>query len=143
MSGCGETPCARAEIAYRFIGFSDTEAAEFTIRRFSKGAATAADSIVINAANPVSYYRFGDTLIISSGTSSQSLRLNGDADYEFYFPRAARTIKVSEIIEPQSYKKSRFIAETKEMCINSISSCRIDGVFISPVASFNTIYLRK
>ncbi|HUR67538.1 MAG TPA: hypothetical protein VMZ03_14390 [Chitinophagaceae bacterium] len=141
LMGCGDYPCAKASLNYRLIGFSDAESDTIILRRLSKNSVIIKDSFVFDPSNGIAFERFGDTLVMVAYPGNALME--SDHDYQLFFPGAARTIHVTEIIEKLSYGKNPGPFNSKKNgCLNEITSCKVDG---QPGIFFfaNGIYLRK
>jgi len=142
FSSCGEYPCAKAELGYNLIGFSDAESDTIVIRRFQKNSAVIIDSILFNENNPVRFHRYGDTLVMAAFLSTALLQ--SDFDYQLFFPGAVRMFTITDINEVQSYGKNSGPFNTSKIgCGNQISGCKVDGQPVNTINFPNTIYLRK
>jgi hypothetical protein len=141
ISSCGESPCAKGDLGYRLIGFSDAESDTIILRRLPKNSLVIKDSFVFNETNPIRFARFTDTLIMVAYASD--VLLKSDYDYQVFFPGAGRLFSVTDIKEEQSYTKSGLFNTSKVGCINPITSCKVDGQLINTITFPNTIYLRK
>jgi hypothetical protein len=141
ITSCGESPCAKGDLRYRLIGFSDAESDTIIMRRLLKNSLTVKDSFVSNELNPTRFARFNDTLIIIA--SSSNVLLQSDYDYQVFFPGAGRFFNITDIKEEQSYINSGLFNTSKVGCINQISGCKVDGQLVSTISFPNTIYLKK
>jgi len=141
LGACGDYPCTKAELNYRLIGFSDAESDTIILRRLQKNSLTVQDSFVFDPSNPIRFVRFGDTLFMVAYTSDALMQ--SDHDYQLYFPGAARTVHITDIMEKQSYGKNPGPFNSKKVgCVNEITSCKMDGQ--SAILFFpNGIYLNK
>lgn len=141
VSSCGEYPCVDTELSYAVVGFQDNEAETFILKRYLKNTPTLIDSTIFDEANPVRFSRQGDTLRMV--TYSSDAFLESDVDYEIAFPNISKTFKVSDIVQEQSYaKKKGLFGNTKEQCVNTISSCKINGQQINNIIG-GVIYLNR
>jgi hypothetical protein len=122
LISCGEHPCSKASLAYHLVGFSDAEADTIILRRLNKNSTVIKDSFVFNPSNPIRFNRSGNTLEMAAYPSHALL--TSDHDYQLYFPRASRTVAVTEINEVQSYGSK--LENTN--CVNDITGCKIDNV---------------
>lgn len=112
------------------------------IRKLKKNSTEIISRVEYNPSNPVQLVHFSDTAILVSYPSDLIMR--SIYDYEFEFPAANRTFRITDINEMISYTKPRGIfSTTKEYCMNTISSCQIDGVLETVLQFPNTLYLRK
>lgn len=141
LASCGQHPCAKGDLRYRLIGFSDAEADTIVLRRLQKNTSSVQDSFIFNENNPIRFTRFTDTLIMTSYSSTALLQ--SDYDYQLYFPAAARVISITGIQEEQSYGTRSGLFGSTGGCINIITGCIVDGVPVNAVVFPNTIYLRK
>ena len=141
IASCGESPCAKGDLRYCLIGFSDAESDTIILRRFPKNSLAIKDSFVFNQANPIRFARLTDTLIMVIYTSD--VLLQSDYNYQIFFPGAGRVFDIGDIKEEQSYTKSGLFNTSKVGCINQITSCKVDGRSVSTINFPNTIYLKK
>ena len=141
FASCSQHPCAKADLSYRLIGFSDAEADTIVLRRLQKNTSSVLDSFIFNETNPIRFARFTDTLIMTSYSSTALLQ--SDYDYQLYFPGAARLISITGIQEEQSYGTRSGLFGSTGGCINVIAGCTVDGVPVTAVVFPNSIYLRK
>ncbi len=138
LAGCGETPCAEAELRIRLVNMSDAESDTLIMRRLQKNSMVVIDSF--NFFNAIRFTRFGDTLIPEA--YPYNLIMKSKYDYQLYFPGAARQFHITNITEQiSSHKKSGFADKTG--CINPVNGCRVDGTDVSVIQFPNTIYLKK
>jgi hypothetical protein len=129
--------CARSlGVMPNFISFSEQEVEYFVIRKFEKGSSFSKliDSIVVN--RTISYKRSNDTLRAVSYTGNN--RMQSDFDYIVYMPTTNSSFQITEMNEPQ---KQGHKSTKKIMCINQITSCKINGQFTA--ISYDNIYLGK
>jgi hypothetical protein len=142
LSSCGSVPCGPAELNFRIIGISNTETDTMIIRKLKKNSTEIVSRVEYNPSNPVQFVHFSDTAIMVAYPSDVLMRSN--YDYEIEFPSANRTFRITDIKEMISYTNSHSIfSNTKEYCMNTISSCQIDGVLVTVLQFPNTLYLRK
>jgi hypothetical protein len=141
-TSCGEYPCAKADLRYRLIGFSDVESDTIILRRLQKNNSVIKDSFVFNETNPIRFSRFGDTLIMVAYLSDALLQ--SDFDYQMFFPGPGRLFRITDINEVQSYGKNSGPFNTSKVgCGNVISGCKVDGQPANTTNFPNTIYLKK
>jgi len=141
LASCGQHPCAKGELRYRLVGFSDAEADTIVLRRLQKNTSFILDSFVFDETNPIRFARFTDTLIMTSYSSTALLQ--SDYDYQMYFPGAARFFNITNIEEEQLYGTRSGFINTTAGCMNLIKGCTIDGTPVNAMVFPNTIYLRK
>lgn len=123
LAGCGGTPCAPGELRFGLVGFSDTEAGDIIIRRYSRGNSfiNKVDSVIVQAG----FTRSNDTLELTS--------INGEAnflsifDYEMVFNTAGRSYRLTNIHEEFNEQKKSFFRNNKDLCINKITDLTING----------------
>jgi hypothetical protein len=137
LFSCGQYPCARGGLRYNFVGFSDAESDTFIIRRFTRNSNIIKDSIPQYDA--VRYNRSGDTLNMVAYLSN--VLLQSDYDYQLFFPGANKTFAITEINEDFQNSGGGFTGTGEPMCINPVTSCKVDGQNVS--LSFSTLYLGK
>jgi hypothetical protein len=135
---CSRTPCGKADLHFQLISFSDAESNSIILRRYAKGQnfQQLKDTTLLQ----IGFRRSNDTLFQSS-SSTPGLITSG-YDYELYFPVANKIYRITEIEEVQGEIKHSIFHPTKEGCINSISSLKINGQLVPPL-SFNYFYLTK
>lgn len=142
LCSCGSVPCGSAELNFRIIGFSHSETDTMIIRKLKKNTTEVISRDEYNPSNPVQFVHFSDTAILVAYPSDVLMR--SIYDYEIEFPSANRTFHITDINEYISYTQSRGIfSTTKEYCMNTIASCRIDGTLETVLQFPNTLYLRK
>lgn len=142
LASCGQYPCAKGELRYHLIDFSDADADTIILRRFPKNSTILADSFVFNETNPIRFVRVSsDTLVMPFYITTGLLQSN--YDYQLYFPGAARVISITSIQEEQTYGTRSGFINTSAGCTNIIKGCTVDGILVSAVVFPNAIYLRK
>lgn len=141
LASCGQHPCAKGELRYHLIGFSDAEADTIILRRFPKNSTILADSFVFNETNPIRFVRVSDTLVMPFYITTGLLQ--SDYDYQLYFPGAARFFNITNIEEEQLYGTRSGFINTSAGCTNIIKGCTADGILVNAVVFPNAIYLRK
>ncbi len=141
LFSCGNTPCARGDLRFNLIGFSDAESDTIIIRRYQKTTSVIIDTLLVGASNQISYIRFGDTLRV--GGLSSSILLLSDFDYQILFPGASRNFSITEINEQISSTNRGLFNTSKVGCINPIISCKINGQATNTIIFPNSIYLKK
>lgn len=141
FNSCGEYPCAKADLRYGLIGFTNAESDTIIIRRFTKNSLVVKDSFFFDENNPIRFQRFADTLQMVAYTSDALLESN--FDYQIFFPGAGKIFNIKDILETQSYGKGKSIFNTGgPSCINQIVSFNLDGVLSGNISS-SRIYLTK
>ena len=141
LASCGQHPCAKGDLHYHLIGFSDAEADTIILRRFPKNSTILVDSFVFNETNPIRFVRVSDTLVMPFYITTGLLQ--SDYDYQLYFPGAARVISITSIQEEQTYGTRSGFINTSAGCTNIIKGCTLDGILVNAVVFPNAIYLRK
>jgi hypothetical protein len=141
LTGCKEYPCSKAELRFRLIGFTDSEADTIKLRRFAKNNPVPLDSFVFNANNPVRFNRFGDTLIPVAYSSD--LLMQSNYDYQLYLPEATRVFGITDINEIQSSNHKSIFNPTKEGCVNQIMRLEVDGQPVNTIQFPSNVYLKK
>lgn len=138
LSRCGGIPCNRAELYFGLIGFSDAESQQIILRQYAKGSSftSRTDTLIMH----ISFRRTNDTLEASSFTSGDLLV--SQYDYEVVLPLANRTFRITRIDESIHERRRKWFNNTKETCVNGISSLTIDNQVTIP-AGFNLFYLKK
>lgn len=142
FSSCGESPCAKTELRYALVGFSDSESDSIVLRRFTKNTFQLIDTFEFIEPTPLRFSRSNDTLKMAAIPGTALLESN--YDYQIYFPKAGKLFTITVIVEEQLAEKKGGLFNTKKpMCLNRISSCKVNGQQIS-FSSFNEIiYLRR
>lgn len=141
LTSCGKYPCTKASIGYSLIGFTDAESDALILRRFNKNSSVIIDSFSFDSNNPIRFSRQSDTLRMVAFTSDALLE--SAYDYQLYFPVANKTFTITEITEKESFIKKSLFNNTKEGCINPVTSYVINGQKISNPGPFASIYLSK
>lgn len=142
ISSCGSYPCGPGELNFQLMGFTDHETDTIIIRRLKKNSQEIIGSTEYNPSNPVRFERIGDTLRLSAYPAD--ILLKSTYDYEMIFPVAGRTFHIKAITEEVSYsKKKGLFGNTKEYCMNAITTCMVDGILNSTFKFPNTVYLTK
>lgn len=141
LFSCGNSPCARGDLRFNLIGFSDAESDTIIIKRYKKTTSIIIDTLLVGASNQISYVRFGDTLRIAR--LSSSVLLLSDFDYQILFPGASRNFSITEINEQLSSTNRGLFSTSKVGCINPIISCKINGQVTNTIIFPNSIYLKK
>jgi len=136
---CKECPCVPGSLRFDLIGFSDTEADTFIIKKFEANGNfnIKTDSFFIDH---VRYRRSNDTLklVAYPGTAV----LEGRSDYEIFFPASNSLFRITEISEQKSTQNCGLFSTTKVACVNPIRSFKMNGTLMNPYP-FNDFYLRK
>jgi hypothetical protein len=130
--------CARSSgMRINFISFTTQEVNPFTIRKYSKNSdfSNLIDSLIADQ-NTIGYQWNNDTLKAVSLISTT--KLLSDYDYQISIPATNSLYKITEINEPQLEGRK---STKKIMCLNQITSCRINGQFT--IISYDNLYLRK
>ena len=142
ISACGEYPCAKTELRYSLIGFTDAESGTIILRRFTKNTSLLKDTFFFDEGNPLRFSRINDTLRMAA-ISSTAL-LESSYDYQLFFPQAGKLFAITEIQEEQLYQKNTNIFNTKKVgCINKIISARLNGQLINFTGYTEPVYLRR
>ncbi|MBI5856703.1 MAG: hypothetical protein HZB42_03550 [Sphingobacteriales bacterium] len=138
VQSCVRTDCANGELYFSLVGFTDHESDSIILRRFSKGNNfnLPLDSALLN----IGFKRSHDTLNISYRLVN--MQITSGYDFEFYFPVAGKTYRLTEITEEKSEQKKSLFNNTKEMCINPITHLKINGAIAYPNTA-NHFYLTK
>lgn len=141
LVACGDYPCAKASLSYRLIGFSDAETDTIVLRRLQKNSMIVKDSLVFDPSNGIAFVRFADTLLMVAYPGNALME--GDHDYQLFFPGAGRTIHVTGITEKISYGKNPGPFNSNKVgCVNEITSCKVDGL-LTTVFFPNRVSLKK
>lgn len=138
MQSCVKTDCISDELRFSLIGFTDQEADSIFLRKFVKGRifTMPVDSAYLD----IDFRRSNDTLNIARRLVN--IQITADFDYEMYFPFSGKTYRLTEINEEKSEQKKSVFKNTKELCINPITSLKIDNSITTP-SYFNHFYLHK
>lgn len=137
LQACTKTDCADAELHFGLVGFSDHEADSIILRRFTKNSGFT--SLVDTARLDIGFKRSNDTLGIAS--QLVNLQMTSGYDFEFYFPVAGRSYRITEINEEQSEQRKSIFNNTKELCINRVTSLKVNGNVLRP--DYNLFYLTR
>lgn len=138
LTSCSTYSCSKATLVFNLVGFSDTEADTIIIRRFEKNnSITAKDSFLVDH---ISFQRNRDTLRMGAFPSTATLESN--FNYELFFPETGKLIRISDIHEEQSEKKTGLFNTDKVGCENRLLSYKKDGQLI-PVNEFNYTYISR
>ncbi|RYY53016.1 MAG: hypothetical protein EOO09_19470 [Chitinophagaceae bacterium] len=142
LSSCAGHDCAKSEIAFGFIGFTQAEADTMIARRFARdnGFGSAIDTFIYTP-EIISYGLTGDTLEMTSGRGDR-LFLSTSYDYEFFIPATGQVFQITDMVEEQK-SKARSLSNTKELCVNPFVSYVINGQFVDASQSYSRIFLRK
>lgn len=141
VAACGGYDCSKAEMSLGFIGFSKTESDSIVLRKYSRGDnfRTYLDSATITPTN--TQYQFtGDTLIFVVYTGN--INLVSDQDYEIYFPKIAKSYRVTKITEEQT-SKNWGLSCNKDGCINPLINYELDEKFVDARNYNNRIFVKK
>ncbi|HEY6435833.1 MAG TPA: hypothetical protein VIY47_04530 [Ignavibacteriaceae bacterium] len=133
--------CSEATLSISLIGFTSDETDTVIVRKFTKSAnfTTILDTFLLNETNS-SYYLENDTLKINAAYGTDDGLLSR-FDYEIYMPENNELYQISEIMEV--YRSISNSGCTKEGCINSITSYKIDGKLIPAEEYVYTLYISK
>ena len=137
MQSC-KYDCARSTgMRINFISYTQQEVYPFTIRKYSRNSNfTQLIDTLIADQNTISFQWKNDTL--DAVRLLSNTKLLTDFDYEIFVPATNSVYKITEITEPQLEGRK---SNKKIMCINQITSCRINGQFIA--ISYENLYLKK
>lgn len=141
LSGCSEYDCTRADIYFSLIGFSDAEARSVILRRFTKGTAQLKDTFYYRDPYSLQFSRTNDTLNLAS--IPLSAILESDYDYQLLITQSNSLYTITEINEPKNSIRKSIFNNTKEGCINLVSSYKVNGVLITNDKYLANIYLKK
>ena len=131
-------PCAPSDgLRMELTGFTQQEADTIILKKYEKGKgfATQIDSLVIDG-NVTHFALSNDTLKITSTISTTNLL--SKFDYQIRIPSINSVFTITEMDEPQQEGRK---STNKIMCMNSIQSCKINGV--ATQISFDMLYLKK
>jgi len=133
--------CRDAEISISLIGFTSNETDTIIVRKFTKstGFSTILDTFSLNKTNS-SYNLKNDTLEVNASYGTH-IGLRSGYNYEIYLPENNKLYQISEIVE--DYRSISNTGCTKESCINSITSYKLDGKIIPTEKYSNTFYISK
>lgn len=138
INGCTTTDCISDGLRFNLINFTDQEASIIILRKYSKSSNF--NALLDTAKLTMGFARFGDTLQVVSRTGNT--QITAEYDYEIVFPVAAKTYGLTEIVEKKSESRKSIFKNTKEICVNSITNFKLNGVSMVPDWS-NSFYLRK
>jgi bisphosphoglycerate-dependent phosphoglycerate mutase len=140
LPSCMQT-CAEVELSISLIGFTSNETDTIIVRKFSKstGFSTIIDTFLLNEKNS-GYQLQNDTLKIIAAYGTDNGLLSR-YDYEIYLPEGNKLYQVSEIME--DYRSESTSGCTKEYCINSITSYKINGKLIPAEEYIYTLFISK
>lgn len=139
LCGCSSTPCNTGSFHFGLIGFTMDEADTILVRRFFKGNnfTNIADSFMLQPGLRAQQ----DTLEIISLTIPDSF-LSAAYEYQFVFPAAGKTIRLTDITEEIREIKHSIFNNVKVGCENTITGMKADGVSLRP-AGFNNFYFSR
>jgi hypothetical protein len=78
----------------------------------------------------LSPYTQGDSVILNTGTSrarSLAFAIEAGYDYEIFIPGANKLLQISDIQQTNEKRKSCYIFDGNEFCINSLLSYKVNG----------------
>ena len=141
ISACGEYPCGKASSYIALLSFTPAESDTIIVRRFNKGNnfLNLKDTIIIDKSN-TNFQQNGDTILVLGGGFNGNSIITSDYDFEIYLPPLNKTYTISEITEPQQYRKN---STRKDYCINAITSYKLNGQLVNAGNSFTRIYIKK
>ena len=137
-----EYHCSNATSTISFVNFQSNETDTLIVRKFIKAEnfTKILDSFVLNNLTS-GYYQSNDTLKIIEAYKTDNGLLSS-YDYEIFLPEISKTYKITEIVENlQSINKG--LSNTKEGCINSISSYKVNGQLKPGNIYGSTFYLNR
>lgn len=137
-----EYHCSNATSTISFVNFQSNETDTLIVRKFIKAEnfTKILDSFVLNNLTS-GYYQSNDTLKIIEAYKTDNGLLSS-YDYEIFLPEISKTYKITEIVENlQSINKG--LSNTKEGCINSISSYKVSGQLKPGNIYGSTFYLNR
>lgn len=135
-------PCAKAELTFGLVGFSDSEADTIILRKFNKNSNfTSLKDTVAFWVDEIRFDRSNDTLLPVAYTSDAVLE--SAFDYEFYFPQSQSLFRISEIKEEKEEQNCGIFSANKVGCSNVITSCKINNTTFVMPGVLSGIYLRK
>jgi len=140
--GCTNYPCHRAECAVYFAGFSQNELDSILIKKLNKGQQITLDSCFLF--NSVHTYNYQSTDSFSLFNYCNGFYgLVSDYDYEINIMSIHKKYSIKEIIEEQHSLRKSFFVNTKEDCVNLISSYKLNDSFINATNYDNSIFISK
>jgi len=141
ISAC-EYHCTNTSPNIAFVAFPEDQTDTIVVKRFTKGSnfSNLIDSRQIDKFNS-SFQKINDTLTVWIAYGLE-VGFVSRYDYEFTLPSTGRQFRISDIDEPQRTLKKGLFSTTKEGCINSINSYRVNdqlttGEYIS------TFYIKR
>ena len=139
IGSCDGTPCARGDLVFGLVGFSDQESDTIILRSFTKTntGQVLRDTLLLNSERVV-WRRSGDTLTFSS--TNAEIFLESDYNYEIFLPDPGTLFTVTDIQE--DFNSQSTGCGKKDLCINPVTSYTLNG---HPVAhdDYKTFYLVK
>ena len=133
--------CSDATLSISLIGFTSDETDTVIVRKFTKSAdfTTKLDTFLLSETNS-SYSLKNDTLEISASYGNEN-GLRSVYDYEIYLPESNKLYQITEIMEV--YRSISNSGCTKEGCMNSITSYKINGQSIPVDEYIYTLFISK
>lgn len=137
---CAKQPCQMADAVAALVAFSADETDTVIVRRFSTGSNFTAlkDTFLFNSTN-ANFQRMSDTTLVLANIDQRQI-ITSAYDYEIFIPKANRLFKISDIVE-----KIQTVSQglDKVLCVNPITSYKIDGQLITPTIPYGNVYLNK
>ena len=133
--------CGKSDgLTINFVGFKPEEVKSYTIKKYVKGSGFSSyiDSLVVDSSR-IGYKLSNDSLKVIYRIGNVSLLSN--FDYKIIIPTLKRVYEITELYEPQQQSKKRFLAYTKEYCINTIQAGKVNGLPAS-IKSLS-LYIKK
>ena len=137
-----EYPCSNATSTISFVNFPSNETDTVIVRKFSKSEnfTKILDSFVLNNLTS-GYYQSNDTLKIIESYKTDNGLLSS-YEYEIFLPEISKTYKITEIVE-EFRSINRGLSNTKEGCLNSIRSYKVNGELKPGNLFGGTFYLNR
>ena len=141
ISAC-EYHCTTASPNIAFVAFPDDETDTIVVKRFAKGSnfSNIIDTRQIDKLNS-SFQKINDTLTVWIAYGLE-VGFVSNYDYELTLPSTGRQFRISDIDEPQRTLKKGLFSTTKEGCINSINSYRVNDQLTTGEYIF-TFYINR
>jgi hypothetical protein len=106
IGSCDGTPCARGDLSFGLVGFTDQESDTIILRSFTKTntGQVLRDTLLLNSER-VGWQRSGDTLTFSF--TNAEIFLVSDYNYEIFLPGPGTLFTVTDIKEDFNSQSSR------------------------------------
>ena len=126
FSGC-ERECYPGEINLTFVGFARADIDTLIIRAYTANDnySHLLDTVLENVGYASIFIVSNDSLVVYLNSSDLYHTITAGYDWQIYIPAKNRTVRISNIISPQTKNSGR-------SCVNPINSFEQDGKLIVP-----------